>query len=425
VTPVQPKLSVSNQVIRMGRSARSASRSLTVAPTSQKNDSLRAIANEIRKRSKTILHENAMDMESANKQGLSIPLLDRLELTPERIDLMADGVNRVADLSDPVGEISGLKRQASGIEVGRMRVPLGVIGIIFESRPNVTADAAALCIKSGNAAILRGGSEALRSNLAIADCVQRGLSDAGLPKESIQAVQISDRTVVGELLQLRDYVDVIIPRGGRELVERVIDKSKIPVLRHLDGNCHVYIDQSANIDQAVAIAYNAKCRRYGICGAMETLLLSKDIADVILKKLLPLYYSAGVELRVCPEAKKLISQAKDATEQDWYTEYLAPILAVRVVDNIDDALDHIARYGSGHTDSIVTEDLSATRRFLREVDSSSVMVNASTQFADGFEYGLGAEIGISTEKLHARGPVGLEGLTTQKFIVIGDGSVRA
>ncbi|MBO66953.1 MAG: glutamate-5-semialdehyde dehydrogenase [Acidiferrobacteraceae bacterium] len=412
-------------MITMGRSARSAAKNLAIASTSQKNNALRAIANELRESSKTILRENAIDIDCGNKQELSIPLLDRLQLTAERIDLMADGINRVAELFDPVGEISDLKRQESGIEVGRMRVPLGVIGIIFESRPNVTADAAALCIKSGNAAILRGGSEALRSNLAIADCIQRGLSDTGLPKDSVQVVQVADRAVVGELLQLKDYVDVIVPRGGRELIERVVDESKIPVLRHLDGNCHVYIEKSANIDKAVAIAYNAKCRRYGICGAMETLLLSKEIAEVILKKLIPLYHSAGVELRVCPESKKLIPQARDATEQDWYREYLAPILAVRVVDNLDHALDHIERYGSGHTDSIVTEDLSVSRRFLREVDSSSVMVNASTQFADGFEYGLGAEIGISTEKIHARGPVGLDGLTTQKFIVIGDGSVRA
>ena len=338
---------------------------------------------------------------------------------------MADGLTQVAGLPDPVGEVVGLRRQPSGIEVGRMRVPLGVIGIIYESRPNVTADAAALCVKSGNASILRGGSEALRSNLAIGACIRDALAETGLPSECVQVVDTADRAAVGALLQLTEDIDVIVPRGGRGLIERVINESRIPVIRHLDGNCHVFVDKAADIDKAVAVAYNAKCRRYGICGAMETLLVSEKIAVPVLEQLGPMYEAAGVEIRGCARTRKLISRAVSATEEDWYSEYLAPILAVRIVTSLDEAIAHIDEYGSGHTDSIITEDLSASRQFLREVDSSSVMVNASTQFADGFEYGLGAEIGISTDKLHVRGPVGLEGLTTQKFIVIGDGSVRS
>jgi len=410
---------------RLGRAARAASKILANAPTGQKNEFLRAVAKILRARSDTILRENAIDLEFAARDGLQRPLLDRLELTPERVDAMADGLIQVAGLPDPVGEVSGLRRQPSGIEVGRMRVPLGVIGIIYESRPNVTADAAGLCLKSGNASILRGGSEALRSNLAIAACIRDALAEAGLPSECVQVVDTADRAAVGALLQLTEDIDVIVPRGGRGLIERVISESRIPVIRHLDGNCHVFVDKAADIDKAVAVAYNAKCRRYGICGAMETLLVSEKISAPVLEQLGPMYEAAGVEIRGCAHTRELISGAVTATEEDWYTEYLAPVLAVRIVTSLDEAIEHIHEYGSGHTDSIITEDLSASRRFLREVDSSSVMVNASTQFADGFEYGLGAEIGISTDKLHVRGPVGLEGLTTQKFIVIGDGSVRS
>ena len=409
----------------LGRAARAASKVMANASTGQKNEFLRAMAKILRARSDTILRENAIDLEFAARDGLQGSLLDRLELTPERVDAMADGLIQVAGLPDPVGEVSGLRRQPSGIEVGRMRVPLGVIGIIYESRPNVTADAAALCLKSGNALILRGGSEALRSNLAIAACISDALTETGLPSECVQIVDTADRAAVGALLQLTEDIDVIVPRGGRGLIERVISESRIPVIRHLDGNCHVFVDKAADIDKAVAVAYNAKCRRYGICGAMETLLVSEKISGPVLEQLGPMYEAAGVEIRGCAHTRELISGAVTATEEDWYTEYLAPVLAVRIVASLDEAIEHIHEYGSGHTDSIITEDLSASRRFLREVDSSSVMVNASTQFADGFEYGLGAEIGISTDKLHVRGPVGLEGLTTQKFIVIGDGSIRS
>ena len=409
----------------LGRAARAASKVMANASTGQKNEFLRAMAKILRARSDTILRENAIDLEFAARDGLQGSLLDRLELTPERVDAMADGLIQVAGLPDPVGEVSGLRRQPSGIEVGRMRVPLGVIGIIYESRPNVTADAAALCLKSGNALILRGGSEALRSNLAIAACISDALTETGLPSECVQIVDTADRAAVGALLQLTEDIDVIVPRGGRGLIERVISESRIPVIRHLDGNCHVFVDKAADIDKAVAVAYNAKCRRYGICGAMETLLVSENISGPVLEQLGPMYEAAGVEIRGCAHTRELISGAVTATEEDWYTEYLAPVLAVRIVASLDEAIEHIHEYGSGHTDSIITEDLSASRRFLREVDSSSVMVNASTQFADGFEYGLGAEIGISTDKLHVRGPVGLEGLTTQKFIVIGEGSIRS
>lgn len=409
----------------LGRAARAASKVMANASTGQKNEFLRAMAKILRARSDTILRENAIDLEFAARDGLQGSLLDRLELTPERVDAMADGLIQVAGLPDPVGEVSGLRRQPSGIEVGRMRVPLGVIGIIYESRPNVTADAAALCLKSGNALILRGGSEALRSNLAIAACISDALTETGLPSECVQIVDTADRAAVGALLQLTEDIDVIVPRGGRGLIERVISESRIPVIRHLDGNCHVFVDKAADIDKAVAVAYNAKCRRYGICGAMETLLVSEKISAPVLEQLGPMYEAAGVEIRGCAHTRELISGAVTATEEDWYTEYLAPVLAVRIVASLDEAIEHIHEYGSGHTDAIITEDLSASRRFLREVDSSSVMVNASTQFADGFEYGLGAEIGISTDKLHVRGPVGLEGLTTQKFIVIGDGSIRS
>jgi len=371
-----------------------------------------------------ILEANAADLEAANRTGLSSALLDRLELTPERVGAMAEGLAQIASLPDPVGEISDMSPRPSGITVGRMRVPLGVIGIIYESRPNVTADAAGLCLKSGNAAILRGGSEALHSNGAIGECLARGLAEAGLPESVIQVLKTTDRSAVSAMLQSPRYLDVIVPRGGRGLIEKVSAESQVPVIRHLDGNCHVFVDDHADVDKAVEIAFNAKCRRYGVCGAMETLLLASSVAAAVLERLLPRYVEAGVELRGCARTQEMIPGCVAASESDWETEYLAPVLAVRIVDSLDEAIAHIGRYGSGHTDAIVTNDLSRSQRFIREVDSSSVMVNASTQFADGFEYGLGAEIGISTDRLHVRGPVGLEGLTIQKYIVYGDGTTR-
>jgi glutamate-5-semialdehyde dehydrogenase len=351
-------------------------------------------------------------------------MLDRLELNDARIETMAEGLRQIAQLPDPVGEISGLNYRPSGIQVGRMRVPLGVIGIIYESRPNVTADAAGLCLKSGNASILRGGSEAIHSNRAIAECIQTGLAQTGLPPEAVQVVETTDRAAVSELVRMKDYVDVIVPRGGKGLIERVSEEARVPVLKHLHGVCHVYIDDAADLDKAVKVAFNAKCQRYGTCNTMETLLVARSVAERVLPPLAKLYRDEGVELRGCERTRAILPGIKAASEDDWYAEYLAPILAVRVVENVDAAIDHIAQYSSQHTDSIVTENLSHARRFLREVDSSSVMVNASTRFADGFEYGLGAEIGISTDKIHARGPVGLEGLTSQKWIVLGDGHVR-
>jgi glutamate-5-semialdehyde dehydrogenase len=410
-----------------GAAAREAGRTLASAPTRQKNEALLAMAEGTADNEAQILAANRLDMDAGKSSGLSDALLDRLELTPDRIAAMAEGLRQVAALPDPVGEISELTQRPSGIEVGRMRVPLGVIGIIYESRPNVTADAGSLCLKSGNAAILRGGSEAIHSNLAIATILQQGLSHADLPQTCIQVFDSPDRSVVGELLALPEYVDVIVPRGGRGLIERVNRESMIPVIKHLDGNCHVYIDDAADIGKAVAVAFNAKCRRYGVCGAMETLLLAEGIAEVVLHQLGPMFSEAGVELRGCQRTRELLPQAVAAEEADWGTEFLAPILAVRIVKGVDEAIAHIEQYGSSHTEAVITEDLETSRRFLREVDSSSVMVNASTQFADGFEYGLGAEIGISTDKLHARGPVGLEGLTTRKFIVFGTGtgSVRS
>ena len=345
-------------------------------------------------------------------------------LNAERIAGMAEGLRQIAALPDPVGEITELKYRPSGIQVGRMRVPLGVIGIIYESRPNVTADAAGLCLKSGNASILRGGSEAIHSNQAIAACIQAGLKAAGLPEDAVQVVATTDRAAVGELITLKPYVDVIVPRGGKSLIERISAEATLPVIKHLHGVCHVYIDDKADLDKAVKIAFNAKTHRYGVCNAMETLLVARAVADRVLPVLGKMYQDKGVELRGCAATQKILSGIKAATEEDWHTEYLAPILSIRVIEGVDAAIEHIGKYGSQHTDSIVTEDLTRARRFLREVDSSSVMVNASTRFADGFEYGLGAEIGISTDKLHARGPVGLEGLTSVKFIVLGDGHVR-
>ena len=366
-----------------------------------------------------LAHENRKDLQAGQENGLDAASLDRLELTPARIDAMIEGLKQVAALPDPVGEITDLSYRPSGIQVGQMRVPLGVIGITaYESRPNVTIDAAALCLKAGNACILRGGSESIHSNRAIAACIAQGLADAGLPRQAVQVVDTTDRAAVGELITLKEYVDVIVPRGGKSLIERISREATIPVIKHLDGICHVYIDGKADSDKAVAIAVNAKTQRYGVCNAMETLLVAESIAGVILPVLAEKYAEKQVELRGCLKTCSLIKNCTRATDDDWRSEYLAPILSIKIVAGIDEAIEHINYYGSAHTDAIVTEDYSLARRFLREVDSSSVMVNASTRFADGFEYGLGAEIGISTDKLHARGPVGLHGLTSQKFVVL-------
>jgi glutamate-5-semialdehyde dehydrogenase len=409
---------------QLGREARAAARVIGRAGTAVKNRALLAIAERILASEQKLTAANTLDLQSGRDHGLDAALLDRLTLTPARIRGMAEGVRQVATLADPVGEISGLAWRPSGIQVGRMRVPLGVIGIIYESRPNVTADAAALCLKAGNACILRGGSEALNSNLAIAACIHEGLREAGLPETAVQVLRSSDRNLVGRLLKMKDSVDIIIPRGGKSLIERVAKESEIPVLKHLDGICHVYIDDKADLAKAMRIAINAKTQRYGVCNAMETLLVAENIASIVLPELATEYRKAGVELRGCDRSRAIVPDMLEATEADWSTEYLAPVLSVKVVDGLDEAIEHIERYGSHHTDAIVTEDYTRAQRFLREVDSSSVLVNASTRFADGFEYGLGAEIGISTDKLHARGPVGLEGLTTLKFIVLGSGQVR-
>jgi glutamate-5-semialdehyde dehydrogenase len=407
-----------------GRQARAAARAIGRADTAAKNRALSEIADRILAAEPSLQAANRLDLQGGRDNGLDEALLDRLTLTPARIRAMAEGVQQVAALPDPVGEISGMAYRPSGIQVGRMRVPLGVIGIIYESRPNVTADAAALCLKAGNACILRGGSEALNSNLAIASCIHAGLEAAGLPRTTVQVIQSGDRNLVGMLLKMKDAVDIIIPRGGKSLIERVARESAIPVLKHLDGICHVYIDEAADLQMARRIAVNAKTQRYGVCNAMETLLVAEKIAPAVLPQLAADYRKAGVELRGCKRSRKLVPEMLEATETDWSTEYLAPILSVKVVDGMDEAIEHIERYGSHHTDAIITEDYTRARRFLREVDSSSVLVNASTRFADGFEYGLGAEIGISTDKLHARGPVGLEGLTTLKFVVLGSGQIR-
>jgi glutamate-5-semialdehyde dehydrogenase len=408
----------------VGQRARLVARALARAETAAKDATLAAMAAEIERQTDALLAANHKDLEAGRAQGLDAALLDRLELNPARINAMAEGLRQIAALADPVGSITDLNYRPSGIQVGRMRVPLGVIGIIYESRPNVTADAAGLCLKSGNATILRGGSEAIHSNRAIAGCIQAAIRKAGLPPEAVQVVETTDRAAVGELITMKQYVDVIIPRGGKSLIERISAEATIPVIKHLHGICHVYIDDRADLDKAVKVALNAKCQRYGTCNTMETLLVARAVADKALPELARLYREKGVELRGCAATRKLIPDALAATEEDWHTEYLAPILSIRVVEGLDQAIEHIAQYGSQHTDSIVTENITHARRFLREVDSSSVMVNASTRFADGFEYGLGAEIGISTDKLHTRGPVGLEGLTSVKFIVLGDGHVR-
>jgi glutamate-5-semialdehyde dehydrogenase len=408
----------------VGQRARAAARVLASADTAAKNAALLAMAAEIERNVAALTTANRKDLDAGKSNGLDSAMLDRLELTGPRIAAMAEGLRQIAQLADPVGEISDLNYRPSGIQVGRMRVPLGVIGIIYESRPNVTADAAGLCLKSGNACILRGGSEAIHSNMAIAECIRAGLRQAGLPDEAVQVIETTERAAVGELITMKEYVDIIVPRGGKALIERIMQDGTIPMIKHLDGVCHVYIDDKADQDKAVRIAFNAKCQRYGTCNTMETLLVHRAIAARVLPVLGKMYQDQGVELRGCEETRQILAFAKGATEDDWYAEYLAPVLAVRVVGDVGEAIEHIAKYGSQHTDAIVTEDITRARRFLREVDSSSVMVNASTRFADGFEYGLGAEIGISTDKLHARGPVGLEGLTTLKFVVFGDGHVR-
>ncbi len=409
----------------IGRKARAASRQLVTATTGVKNDALLAIAAQLEEQMDALLKANRIDMEAGREKGLDAALLDRLELNEERVNGMAEGLRQVAALPDPVGEITNLNYRPSGIQVGKMRVPLGVIGIIYESRPNVTADAAALCMKSGNAAILRGGSEALNSNQAIACCIHQGLETAGLPVDVVQVLETPDRAAVGELISMPEFVDVIVPRGGKGLIERISADARVPVIKHLHGICHVYIDDRADLDKAIAVAFNAKTHRYGVCNAMETLLVHEAVAAQVLPTLAEQYQNEGVELRGCAATQKILSGGiKAATEEDWDTEYLAPILSVLVVADIAAAIEHIHQHGSGHTESIMSEDIGRARRFMTEVDASSVMINASTRFADGFEYGLGAEIGISTDKIHVRGPVGLEGLTSQKYIVIGDGHIR-
>ena len=407
-----------------GKAAREASARLAAAGTGQKNEALLAIGRRLDAERDAILAANGEDMARGRERALESALLDRLELTPARIDAMIDGLEQVATLADPVGAVDELRAMPSGIQVGRMRVPLGVIGIIYESRPNVTIDAASLCLKSGNACILRGGSEALASNQAIARCIADGLKDAGLPPACVQVLDTPDRDAVGQLITMPEYVDVIVPRGGKGLIERISRDARIPVIKHLDGNCHVYVAAEADLEMARRIAVNAKTQRYGTCNTMETLLVDAAVAEVFLPLVAQDYQAAGVEIRGCERTCAALPAATPAVESDWYEEYLGPVLAVRVIDGLDEAISHINRYGSQHTDAIVTRDHPAAMRFLREVDSASVMINASTRFADGFEYGLGAEIGISTDKLHARGPVGLEGLTSRKFVVLGEGQIR-
>jgi len=421
---IEKFMDVKQYMQTVGSQARAASRIVARADTNAKNKALLAMADAIMRDQDKLLAANAKDMEQAKASGLDAALLDRLQINAKGVAGMAEGLRQIAQLADPVGEITDLNYRPSGIQVGKMRVPLGVVGIIYEARPNVTADAAGLCLKSGNAAILRGGSEALHSNQAIAICVREGLAAAGLPETAVQVIETTDRAAVGELITMKEFVDVIVPRGGKGLIERLMNDARIPVIKHLHGVCHVYIDDHADLDKATRIADNAKTSRYGTCNTMETLLVAQSVAAKVLPALSKIYFDKGVELRGCPASRAIVAQMQAATEEDWHTEYLAPILSVRVVADLDQAIEHINTYGSQHTDAIVTEDYTRARRFLREVDSSSVMVNASTRFADGFEYGLGAEIGISTDKIHARGPVGLEGLTSQKYVVLGDGHVR-
>jgi glutamate-5-semialdehyde dehydrogenase len=422
---VDQKLDVKSYVRGLGAAAREAARVLARADTQAKNRALAAMAQAIRARQAELLAANRGDVQQANKDGRDAAFVDRLTLTPALAEQMAAGLEQVATLPDPVGQITERVKRPTGIEVARMRVPIGVIGIIYESRPNVTADAAGLCVKAGNACILRGGSEALHSNQAIAACVRAGLKAAGLPEAAVQVVEIADRAAVGELITLHEFVDLIVPRGGKELIARLMRESRIPMLKHLDGVCHVYVDDRADPAMAVKIADNAKTQRYGTCNTMETLLVAEGIAARVLPEIAAIYRAKGVEMRADEGTRKLVADAKPASEQDYYTEWLAPVVSIRVVKGLDEAIAHIAKYGSQHTDAIVTGDDARAQRFLREVDSSSVLVNASTRFADGYEFGLGAEIGISTDKLHARGPVGLEGLTTQKFVVLGHGEIRS
>lgn len=417
-------MSQNDYMQKLGQAARKASRRMASATTAEKNKLLSEIALAIEAARESLVIENRKDLDIAESRGVDGAFLDRLTLTNPRIDGMIEGLNQICALPDPVGEMSNLGFRPSGIQVGQMRVPLGVIGIIYESRPNVTIEAASLCLKAGNATILRGGSEAINSNKALADCITAGLQKAEMPEMAVQLVNTADRAAVGQLITMDQYVDVIIPRGGKGLIKRIIDEAKIPVIKHLDGVCHVYIDDQADKEKALRIAFNAKTNRYGVCNAMETLLVAAGIAGSVLPELQKMYQQENVELRGCKRTREILPEVGAASEDDWYTEYLAPILSIKIVDDLDQAISHINKYGSQHTDAIVTENFSNGRRFLREVDSSSVMINASTRFSDGFEYGLGAEIGISTDKLHARGPVGLEGLTSQKYIVFGDGQIR-
>jgi glutamate-5-semialdehyde dehydrogenase len=418
------KIDYQSSIKLMGKAAREASLALSSISSVKKNQALLEIAKSLDKHRQTILSANLLDMELARSNKLETTLLDRLELNNTRIDTMIEGLKQVTELPDPIGETSDLETRPNGLRVGKMRVPIGVVGIIYESRPNVTIDSAALCLKSGNACILRGGSESIQTNRAMGMCIKDGLAETGLPSSVIQIINEIDRAIVGELITMSDYIDVIIPRGGKSLIERLIQDSRIPMIKHLEGNCHVFIDRDADHQKAINIALNSKTHRYGVCNAMETLLIAKSIAPKILPKLAMKFSEKGVELRGCNQSKKIVGNLILATESDWFEEYLGPTLAIKLVLDVDEAIEHINKYGSKHTDSIVSENISTTQKFMMEVDSSSVMTNTSTRFADGFEYGLGAEIGISTDKIHARGPVGLLGLTTEKWIVFGDGHVR-
>lgn len=418
-------MNIKDYMQNIGVEARKASRMMASADTDTKNKALHAIAKAILRESAALLAANKLDLDAAKANGLDNAMLDRLTLTEKSIKSMAEGLRQIADLADPIGEMTDFKYRPSGIQIGKMRVPLGVIGIIYEARPNVTADAAGLCIKSGNAAILRGGSEAINCNQALAKLVHEGLAAAGLPESAIQVVETTDRAAVGELITMKQYVDVIVPRGGKGLIERISNDARIPVIKHLDGNCHVYIDDEADFDKALRILENSKTQRLGTCNTAESLLIARSVAKAMLPKLADMLTAHKIEIRGCNETLALVQQAKPATAEDFYTEYLDAIISCKVVTDLDEAIAHINQHSSQHTEAIVTENYTKARRFLREVDSSSVMVNASTRFADGFEYGLGAEIGISTDKLHARGPVGLEGLTSLKYVVLGDGHVRA
>lgn len=415
---------ISTYMNTLGAQARAASRVMAAATTATKNAALLAIIDAIELGRAQLEIANQLDMQAGRDKGLDAAMLDRLALTPARVDDMIEGLRQVAALQDPVAEVTDMRYMPSGIQVGKMRVPLGVVGIIYESRPNVTCEAASLCLKSGNATILRGGSEAMHSNQAIAGCIRAGLAKAGLPEQAVQVVDTTDRAAVGLLITMPQFVDVIVPRGGKGLIARISAEARVPVIKHLDGNCHVYIDDGADLEKAVKVALNAKTQRYGTCNTMESLLVAESVATTVLPLLAAAYAPHNIELRACEKSLPLLPGAKAAQEQDWFEEYLAPVLAVKVVAGLDEAIAHINKYSSAHTESIITEDFRHAQRFLREVDSSSVMVNASTRFADGFEFGLGAEIGISTDKLHARGPVGLQGLTSQKYIVIGDGHIR-